>query len=189
LLVPEQARSPQEQLLVDAQQLPLQVVWRVEVSDRLQSAPSDVGVHENVWHVQSVLVAFGHPKSAQHRPIMGVRSVYRLHGTPFGDPTLQRHESPTLLQSVLPGEAASPHPPSALPPKHAWHESVMHDPRSSCVAASVPHAWESPPLAQLVSEDMQLDAPQHAATCLPHALAMHFPQAVSSPVKWQAADR
>jgi hypothetical protein len=61
LLEPEQARLPQEQVLVDAQQVPLQLVVSVELSDRLQSAPSDDGVQEKGWHVQSVLVAFGHP--------------------------------------------------------------------------------------------------------------------------------
>jgi hypothetical protein len=61
LAAPEQAVSPQEHVLVCAQHVPLQVVVSVEVSDRLQSAPSREGVHEKGWHVHSVSVAFGHP--------------------------------------------------------------------------------------------------------------------------------
>jgi hypothetical protein len=63
VLAPEQRRSPQEQVLVDAQQVPLQVVVRDEVSERLQSASpdDDEGVHEKGWQVQSALVISGHP--------------------------------------------------------------------------------------------------------------------------------
>jgi hypothetical protein len=112
-----------------------------------------------------------------------------LHTTPFADPTLQRHESPTLLQSVLPGRLASPPPPSVLPPKHAEQDAVMHTPRSGSAAASAPHDCASTPPAQLASEVVQLDAPQQDATCPAHALAMHAPQTVPSPEKWHAADR
>jgi hypothetical protein len=113
-----------------------------------------------------------------------------LHVTPFGDPTLQRHESPTLLQLVLPGGLASPPPPSPPPTKHATHFAVMHVPRSGCAAASAPHDCVSAPPAQLASDAVQLDAsPQQVATCPAHALAMHDPQAVSSPWKWHRTDR
>jgi hypothetical protein len=115
--------------------------------------------------------------------------VFRLQVTLFGDPTLQRQASPTLLQSVLPGKVASPPPPSVVPPKHAAHDAVMHTPRSGLVAASVPQDWASTPPAQLASEVVQLDAPQQAATCPAHALAMHAPQTVPSPEKWHAVVR
>lgn len=61
LLAFEQRRSLQEQVFPDTQQLPLQLVVRVESGDRLQSAPSDEGVHEKGSHVHSALVALGHP--------------------------------------------------------------------------------------------------------------------------------
>ena len=61
LLAFEQSRSLQEQVFPDTQHVPLQVVVRVESGDRLQSAPSDEGVHEKGSHVHSALVALGHP--------------------------------------------------------------------------------------------------------------------------------
>jgi hypothetical protein len=61
LLAPEQRVSLQVQLLPDTQHVPLHVVVRVESGDRLQSAPSDDGVHEKGSHVHRALVALGHP--------------------------------------------------------------------------------------------------------------------------------
>jgi hypothetical protein len=61
LLAFEQMRSLHEQLLPDAQHVPLHVVVRVESGERLQSAPSDEGVHEKGSHVHRALVALGHP--------------------------------------------------------------------------------------------------------------------------------
>jgi hypothetical protein len=65
----------------------------------------------------------------------------------------------------------------------------MHAPRSGWAAASAPHDWESTPPAQLASGVVQLDAPQHVATCPAHAWAMQAPQRVSSPEKWHAGVR